>query len=66
MSEFINIKECPFCGRPPATLGSGEGQKGLMIECLTPGCVNPHVSYYDHTAAIYAWNTRAPQSSERT
>lgn len=49
---------CPFCGRPPETQGSGESQRGLMIDCATPGCVNPHVSYYDHETARRVWNTR--------
>jgi hypothetical protein len=52
------ILPCPFCGRPPEIFGSGEGQKGLMIECITPHCVNPHVSYYNHDAARTVWNRR--------
>ncbi|MCL6710471.1 Lar family restriction alleviation protein [Pseudomonas sp. R2.Fl] len=52
------IKPCPFCNKPPITTPSGEGGKGLMIECLTEGCVNPHVSYYNHDVARTAWNTR--------
>lgn len=39
------ILPCPFCGKQPETLGSGEGHRGLMIHCITDGCVNPHVSY---------------------
>lgn len=49
---------CPFCGQPPDVMGSGEGQRGLMIQCITDGCVNPHVSYYDHNTAIAKWNER--------
>lgn len=30
-----------------------------MIECMTDGCVNPHVSYYGHNVARQKWNTRA-------
>jgi hypothetical protein len=52
------LKPCPFCNKPPITTPSGEGGKGLMIECLTEGCVNPHVSYYNHDVARTAWNTR--------
>jgi hypothetical protein len=40
------------------TSGSGEGQRGLMIECVTGGCVNPHVSYYEHAIALRIWNRR--------
>lgn len=54
------ILPCPFCGKLPETLGSGDGQRGLMIQCITPHCVNPHVSYYDHATAIAVWNRRAP------
>lgn len=49
---------CPFCGKHPETMGSGEGQRGLMIHCITPGCVNPHVSYYEHAEARRVWNRR--------
>jgi hypothetical protein len=52
------ILACPFCGKPPETMGSGESQCGLMIECITPGCVNPHISYYDHKTAVHIWNMR--------
>lgn len=58
------LKPCPFCGEPPVTMGSGEGQRGLMIECITPGCVGPHTSYYNHKAAIAAWNHRALEQRE--
>lgn len=50
---------CPFCGLAPVSYPSGDGS-GLMIECHTPGCVNPHVSYTPPSAAIAAWNRRAP------
>lgn len=52
------ILPCPFCGQWPETMGSGERQRGLMIHCITQGCVNPHVSYYEHDAARAAWNRR--------
>ena len=53
-----SLLPCPFCGKPPIYFGSGENQRGLMIECETPGCVNPHVSYYDHGTAVRVWNQR--------
>jgi hypothetical protein len=53
------VLECPFCGKAPEVYGSGEGQRGLMIHCITDGCVNPHVSYYDHKSARAVWNRRA-------
>ena len=52
------LKPCPFCGKQPEIFGSGEGQKGTMIECITTGCVNPHVSYYSKKTAFKVWNTR--------
>lgn len=52
------VLACPFCGKPPETMGSGEGLRGLMIHCITDGCVNPHTSYYDHASAIRVWNRR--------
>ena len=52
------ILPCPFCGREPYIDGSGEGQRGLMIHCMTKDCVNPHVSYYDHDTARRVWNRR--------
>jgi len=58
MTTRYNILGCPFCGRDPQTFGSGEGRKGLMIECVTPGCVNPHTSYYDRATAVRVWNKR--------
>lgn len=54
----LYVLACPFCGQLPETLGSGEQQRGLMIHCITPGCVNPSVSYYDHATAARAWNRR--------
>lgn len=51
---------CPFCGVAPVTLGSGEGQRGLMIHCITEDCPGPSVSYYNHRSAIAAWNRRTP------
>lgn len=53
------ILACPFCGAAPVTFGSGEGQKGLMIECVESGCVNPHTSYYNRHKAVEVWNARA-------
>lgn len=50
---------CPFCGKSPIAFGSGERQRGLMIECATEGCVGPHVSYYDRETAVLRWNHRA-------
>lgn len=52
----------PFCGKQPATQESGESGRGLMIDCITEGCVNPHTSYHNHEYAIRVWNTRALQS----
>ena len=56
---MIDLKPCPFCGKPPETNPSGENGSGLIIECITPGCVNPHTSYYHHASAIAVWNRRA-------
>jgi hypothetical protein len=53
------LKPCPFCGERPVTFGSGDGQKGLMIECIGEWCPNPGVSYYDHSTAMAVWNRRA-------
>lgn len=61
------LKSCPFCGSKPITTESGEGGKGLMIECMGDNCPHPHVSYYDHASAIKVWNRRAnlgPASDE--
>jgi hypothetical protein len=69
---MTTILTCPFCGEFPETMGSGEGQRGLMIHCITQGCVNPHVSYYEHAAALGVWNrriepaTKPYSSGERT
>lgn len=60
------ILPCPFCGSEPEVMGSGDGQKGLMIHCIGKGCPNPSVSYYDHDAARAVWNRRLahpPQAS---
>ncbi len=63
MVTRYNILACPFCGRDPQTFGSGEGRRGLMIECTTPGCVNPHTSYYDRATAVTVWNKRTEISA---
>lgn len=55
------IKPCPFCGAQPETFGSGERQRGLMIQCIGEDCPNPSVSYYDHATAIRVWNRRAAE-----
>lgn len=52
------ILPCPFCGNIPVVMGSGERARGLMIHCIHVPCVNPSVSYYDHTIAMLAWNQR--------
>lgn len=48
---------CPFCGKQPEVFQSGDGT-GTMVECMTDGCVNPHVSYYGEGEAIRRWNLR--------
>jgi hypothetical protein len=55
----LDIKNCPFCGKPPESFPSGDGT-GTMIQCIAPGCVNPSVSYYGDGAAAAVWNTRPP------
>lgn len=56
---------CPFCGKPPVSFKSGHSD-GLMIECPTPGCVNPHVSTIPPSFAIAAWNLRAAPANPPT
>lgn len=58
VKERTRILPCPFCGNAPEVMGSGEGQRGLMIHCIGEDCPNPSVSYYDHTHAIRVWNRR--------
>jgi hypothetical protein len=58
MHEHYKVLPCPFCGEEPAQMGSGEHQRGLMIHCITDGCVNPHTSYYNHGTARAVWNRR--------
>lgn len=57
MAQY-ELLACPFCGNAPEAFGSGEGRRGLMIECVTQGCVNPHTSYYDRPTAAATWNRR--------
>jgi hypothetical protein len=54
----LGILPCPFCGLRPITIASGEGGRGLMIECVTSGCVGPSTSWYSHSMAIRTWNRR--------
>jgi hypothetical protein len=58
VDHSTTILVCPFCGNHPEVIGSGERQRGLMIHCITDGCVNPSVSYYEHDAARRVWNRR--------
>lgn len=58
MTKEYKIFACPFCGEPPVAFASGEHRRGLMIECQTPNCVNPHTSYYDRDTAVRVWNNR--------
>lgn len=53
-----DLRECPFCGKAPEVFPSGDGT-GVMIECITPDCVNPHVSYYGDGQSAKRWNRRA-------
>jgi hypothetical protein len=52
------IKPCPFCGQHPEVWGSGYGEEGLMIHCISDDCANPSLSYYSHEKALAVWNTR--------
>lgn len=52
------IMPCPFCGKPPEVMTSGERSKGLMVCCITENCPNPSTSYYDHETTIAVWNQR--------
>lgn len=54
------VLPCPFCGKAPEIMSSGENQRGLMIHCITEECVNPNTSYYDHESALHVWNRRWP------
>lgn len=55
---MADLLPCPFCGKLPEVFPSGERDRGEMIECITEGCVNPHVSYYGKGVARAKWNTR--------
>lgn len=59
--EVTALLPCPFCGQVPTESPSGDGT-GSMIECFTPGCVSPHVSYYGDGEAARRWNTRTTSS----
>lgn len=57
---------CPFCGKAPISFPSGGGA-GVMVQCVTNGCVGPHVSYRGEGLAARVWNTRSaalPQDDE--
>jgi hypothetical protein len=54
---MVKLLPCPFCGGAPESFPSGD-DTGTMIECMTPGCVNPHVSYYGDGVAAKVWNRR--------
>lgn len=53
---------CPFCGNHPVSFPSGDGT-GVMIQCVTPKCVNPTTSWYGTGIAAKNWNRRAPLAS---
>lgn len=55
---LARVLTCPFCGKPPEVMTSGEQDRGLMIHCITENCANPSVSYYDHEKALAVWNQR--------
>lgn len=52
------VTNCPFCGKKPEIMTSGEQSRGLMIHCITENCPNPSVSYYDHETCLAVWNQR--------
>ena len=54
-----HVKPCPFCGKPPVIMTSGENNNGLMIFCSSDECASPSVSYYKHTDTLRVWNQRA-------
>lgn len=58
--QLVQVLPCPFCGKEPEVFPSGDRTDGAeMVECMTDGCVNPHVSYYGVNVARKKWNTRA-------
>ena len=60
LARLVRVLPCPFCGKQPEVFPSGDRTDGAeMIECMTDGCVNPHVSYYGVNVARQKWNTRA-------
>lgn len=58
MQSDKELLPCPFCGSAPHVSPAGDGT-GVMIECTSEGCVNPHTSWYGDGLAARAWNTRA-------
>ena len=54
----MELMPCPFCGAIPIAFPSGMRDEGLMIQCMTDGCLGPHCSYIPPTEAIAAWNRR--------
>ena len=54
------LAACPFCGEAPIAFAVGPNDAGMMIECVASRCVHPHVSFIPPSAAIAAWNRRAP------
>lgn len=63
MIETPHLLPCPFCGEEPVSFPSGDGT-GVMIQCMTPDCVQPHVSYYGEGVAVAIWNRRADLSEQ--
>ena len=55
---------CPFCGKVPKMFPSGD-RTGIMIQCVTTACLQPHVSYYGNGVTLRKWNTRAVTEREQ-
>jgi hypothetical protein len=64
-TETVSLLPCPFCGSQPECFPSGDGT-GTMIECISPDCVHPHVSYYGDGEAARRWNTRVSTNKDET